>query len=151
MPLTDERLREYAKQIISTEAKCIEWGAEAERSVELCVGELRKLASECSGEWKEITPQQIPQIGDIVLAHDADYWSVDVVHSFRPAYSAEAWRKAGWRYFRPIDPPQTITFNGAKLCRFCGQPMKPKGVRKRPDEYDHAHGCPYSRKRKVKS
>lgn len=36
------------------------------------------------------------------------------------------------------------------FCRFCGQPMKPKGVRKSPDEYDHAQGCPYSRKRKVK-
>ena len=47
MPLTDERLREYAKSIISTEAKCIEWGAEADRSVELCVEELRKLVAEC--------------------------------------------------------------------------------------------------------
>jgi len=35
-----------------------------------------------------------------------------------------------------------------KLCRFCGQPMKPKGVRKVPNEYDHAQGCPYSRKAK---
>jgi hypothetical protein len=35
----------------------------------------------------------------------------------------------------------------AKDCRFCGQPMKPKGVKKLPDEYDHAQGCPYSRKR----
>ena len=34
-----------------------------------------------------------------------------------------------------------------KLCRFCGQPMKPKGVKKKPDEYDHAQGCPYSRRR----
>jgi hypothetical protein len=37
-----------------------------------------------------------------------------------------------------------------KLCRFCGQPMKPKGIRKKPDEYDHAQGCPYYRKRKIK-
>lgn len=33
-----------------------------------------------------------------------------------------------------------------KLCKFCGQPMKPKNVRKRPNEYDHAQGCPYARK-----
>ncbi len=33
------------------------------------------------------------------------------------------------------------------LCKFCGQPMKPKGVKKLPDQYDHAQGCPYSRKR----
>lgn len=33
----------------------------------------------------------------------------------------------------------------AKLCRYCGQPMRPKGVRKRPNEYDHAQGCPYAR------
>lgn len=33
-----------------------------------------------------------------------------------------------------------------KLCRLCGQPMKPKGVKKLPDEYDHASGCPYSNK-----
>ncbi len=35
----------------------------------------------------------------------------------------------------------------AKLCRFCGQPMRPKGIKKRPDEYDHAQGCPYSRQK----
>lgn len=35
----------------------------------------------------------------------------------------------------------------AKLCRFCGQPMKPKGVKKLLNEYDHAQGCVYSRKR----
>ena len=33
-----------------------------------------------------------------------------------------------------------------KLCRLCGQPMKPKGVKKLPDEYDHARGCPYATK-----
>jgi uncharacterized protein (DUF849 family) len=35
-----------------------------------------------------------------------------------------------------------------KLCRFCGQPMKPKGVKKEPDMYDHAQGCPYLRSAK---
>lgn len=35
-----------------------------------------------------------------------------------------------------------------KLCRFCGQPMKPNGIKKLPDEYDHAQGCPYSRRAK---
>lgn len=34
---------------------------------------------------------------------------------------------------------------GYRLCRECGQPMKPKGVKKKPDEYDHAQGCRYSR------
>lgn len=34
-----------------------------------------------------------------------------------------------------------------RRCRFCGQPMKPKGVKKRSGEYDHARGCPYSRVR----
>lgn len=33
-----------------------------------------------------------------------------------------------------------------KLCRFCDQPVKPKGVKKLPDQYDHAQGCPYSRR-----
>lgn len=28
------------------------------------------------------------------------------------------------------------------MCRHCGQPMRPKGVPKRPNEYDHAQGCP---------
>jgi hypothetical protein len=28
--------------------------------------------------------------------------------------------------------------------------MKPKGVKKLPDEYDHAQGCPYSRKKETK-
>jgi hypothetical protein len=37
-----------------------------------------------------------------------------------------------------------------KLCRHCGCPMKPKGVRKKPDHWDHATGCPYSRKPKLK-
>lgn len=53
MPLTDVRLREYAKQITSTEAKCIEWGAEAERSVDLCMDELRKLVAECD-RWTPV-------------------------------------------------------------------------------------------------
>lgn len=35
-----------------------------------------------------------------------------------------------------------------KLCCHCGQPMKPKGVRKKKDFYDHAFGCPLSRKKK---
>jgi hypothetical protein len=34
-----------------------------------------------------------------------------------------------------------------KLCPRCGQPIKPKGVKKLPNEYDHARGCPYSRPR----
>lgn len=37
-----------------------------------------------------------------------------------------------------------------KLCKHCGQPMKPKGVKKRPFEYNHAQGCPYSHKREAK-
>ncbi len=27
-------------------------------------------------------------------------------------------------------------------CKDCGQPMLPKGAVKRPNEYDHAQGCP---------
>ena len=27
-------------------------------------------------------------------------------------------------------------------CRYCGQPMLPPGVEKKPNEYDHAQGCP---------
>lgn len=30
----------------------------------------------------------------------------------------------------------------ARLCKHCGQPMRPKGVAKKPNEYDHASGCP---------
>lgn len=36
--------------------------------------------------------------------------------------------------------------NDYKLCRLCGQPLKPKGVKKQPNEYDHARGCPYGKK-----
>ena len=36
-----------------------------------------------------------------------------------------------------------------KLCKLCGQPMKPKGAKKKPNEYDHARGCPYSRTNRV--
>jgi hypothetical protein len=39
----------------------------------------------------------------------------------------------------------------SQVCRFCGCPMKPKGVKKRPDEYDHAQGCPYSRRKRRKA
>lgn len=31
---------------------------------------------------------------------------------------------------------------GVKICKSCKQPMLPKGVIKRPNEYDHAGGCP---------
>lgn len=34
-----------------------------------------------------------------------------------------------------------------KLCRHCGQPMKPKGVKKLPNEYDHAQGCPANKQK----
>ena len=34
----------------------------------------------------------------------------------------------------------------AKLCDECGQPMLPPGVTKRPNEYDHARGCPRAAK-----
>ena len=37
-----------------------------------------------------------------------------------------------------------------KLCRLCGQPMKPKGVKKKPDYFDHATGCPYSRRKRTR-
>jgi hypothetical protein len=47
------------------------------------------------------------------------------------------------------DPRQMIVMK-MKLCKYCGQPMKPKGVRKRPDEYDHARGCPADKKRRTK-
>jgi hypothetical protein len=30
----------------------------------------------------------------------------------------------------------------AQLCESCGQPMLPPGEMKRPNEYDHAQGCP---------
>ena len=40
-----------------------------------------------------------------------------------------------------------FAYKANKLCRFCDQPMKPKGVKKKPNEYDHAQGCPYSRRR----
>ena len=29
-----------------------------------------------------------------------------------------------------------------RRCEECGQPMLPKGVKKLPNEYDHAQGCP---------
>ena len=37
-----------------------------------------------------------------------------------------------------------------KLCEQCGQPMLPPGVKKLPNEYDHAQGCPLAPKRKRK-
>ena len=33
-----------------------------------------------------------------------------------------------------------------KLCPDCGQPMLPKGTKKKPNEYDHASGCPRAAK-----
>lgn len=38
-----------------------------------------------------------------------------------------------------------------RLCKDCGQLMLPKGVQKRPNEYDHASGCPNDPKRKAKA
>jgi hypothetical protein len=29
-----------------------------------------------------------------------------------------------------------------RLCKECGQPMLPKGREKKPNEFDHARGCP---------
>src|SRR5208282_3520913 len=30
-------------------------------------------------------------------------------------------------------------------CKGCGQPMLPKGAIKKPNEYDHAQGCPFDK------
>lgn len=38
-----------------------------------------------------------------------------------------------------------------KKCRYCGQPTLPKGRKKKPGEFNHARGCPYSRKKPAKS
>ena len=35
-----------------------------------------------------------------------------------------------------------------ELCPECGQPMLPPGEVKRPNEYDHARGCPLDPRRK---
>ena len=35
-----------------------------------------------------------------------------------------------------------------RLCKDCGQPMLPHGVTKKPNEYDHASGCPSDPKAK---
>jgi hypothetical protein len=40
-----------------------------------------------------------------------------------------------------------VSYPTPKPCLHCGQPMRPPGVPKRPNEYDHAQGCPYGRKR----
>ena len=36
-------------------------------------------------------------------------------------------------------------------CKECGQPMLPKGAKKRPNEYDHAQGCPLAPKKRKKT
>ena len=33
-----------------------------------------------------------------------------------------------------------------RLCKGCGQPLLPRGVRKRPGHYDHATGCSFDRR-----
>ena len=33
-----------------------------------------------------------------------------------------------------------------KRCHDCGQPMLPKGQKKKPNEYDHAQGCRATRR-----
>lgn len=43
-----------------------------------------------------------------------------------------------------------LKFKSGK-CPECDQPMLPKGVQKRPNEYDHASGCPNDPKRKAKA
>jgi hypothetical protein len=54
--------------------------------------------------------------------------------------------------YRPQVPSELLDMVNkpmeAKLCRLCGQPMLPKGVKKKPNEYDHARGCPYARRKK---
>jgi hypothetical protein len=35
-----------------------------------------------------------------------------------------------------------------RLCKECGQPMLPKGWKKKPFEFDHARDCPLSPRRR---
>jgi hypothetical protein len=38
-----------------------------------------------------------------------------------------------------------------KPCPECGQPMKPKGIRKKRGEFDHAMGCPRAPKKHTRA
>ena len=77
----------------------------------------------------------------------SDYETVKAALDIDPGQSGAARQGGEMRYnmrFKrerrtPVDPP--------KPCHLCGQPLRPKGVRKRPGEYDHAAGCPYARKK----
>lgn len=49
-----------------------------------------------------------------------------------------------WSELEKSEPPHCLS--GYKLCAGCGQPMLKKGqMRKHPDDYRHAQGCPNDR------
>lgn len=45
-----------------------------------------------------------------------------------------------------VHTPRSRTPKVPPFCKECGQPLLPKGVKKLPNEYDHASGCPVATK-----
>lgn len=58
--------------------------------------------------------------------------------------------RKNWPIKQQDDGTKTIVIDGrvCKLCPDCDQPMRPRGVKKKPNEYDHASGCPRAGKKK---
>ena len=59
--------------------------------------------------WTEITPENLPKIGDELFAHhvfrDAQWDTVSSVTNIHATWRVDDFLNCGWTHFRPINPP----------------------------------------------
>ena len=61
-------------------------------------------------QWQPITPENLPKVGDEVIAYEEELqvvYSVDCIPESER--DAKIWNRNGWTHFRPIAPPAAHT------------------------------------------
>ena len=59
-----------------------------------------------ASDWRPITPESLPKVGDEALGYDllgCDVYPVDSVPESERVFSV--WHDWGYKYYRPINPP----------------------------------------------
>ena len=66
--------------------------------------------------WTEITPENLPKIGDELFAHHvfrvAQWDTVSSVTNIHATWRVDDFLNCGWTHFRPINPPPPSSAKG---------------------------------------
>ena len=79
-----------------------------------CIAELQSQLDALT--WTEITPENLPKIGDELFAHhvfrDAQWDTVSSVTNIHATWRVDDFLNCGWTHFRPINPPPPSSAKG---------------------------------------